>query len=321
MYQSLLLPPSARTAALGGYQIAVVDNELTLGLQNPALINAKMHRQMTFNQSNYLADINFGFAGYGHSINEATTLLGGVQYINYGDFIKADEYGNIEGSFSGDDLAVSLGLGHTWKYGLSVGASLKFIYAHMANYFSSGLAMDLGATHHYPKALLTTSLVVRNLGFQLKTFSGNHEPLPLDIQLGVSKRLANAPFRLNLTLHHLHRPDMRYVNTNAPVRINLETGEPEEEKISLADNLFRHAIIGTEILLSENFHLRLGYNHQRRRELALANIKGLVGYNMGFGMKIWRFHVDYAYSSYHLAGGSHYFSATSNLQSWMKKEA
>jgi hypothetical protein len=114
---------------------------------------------------------------------------------------------------------------------------------------------------------------------------------------------------------------MRYVNTNAPVRINLETGEPEEEKISLADNLFRHAIIGTEILLSENFHLRLGYNHQRRRELALANIKGLVGYNMGFGMKIWRFHVDYAYSSYHLAGGSHYFSATSNLQSWMKKEA
>ena len=111
VFQSMNLPPSARTAALGGSQIAVLDNELTLGFQNPALLNPLMHKQITFNQVNYLADINFGYAGYDFSLDSLTTILGGVQYISYGDFTKADEFGNINGTFTGNEFSVVMGIG------------------------------------------------------------------------------------------------------------------------------------------------------------------------------------------------------------------
>ncbi|MBI1184139.1 type IX secretion system protein PorQ [bacterium] len=319
VFQSLSLPPSARTAALGGYQIAVVDDELTLGFQNPALLNKQMEHQMTFNQVDYLADINFGYAGYGFSLDSVTTALAGVQYINYGAFQGADEYGNLTGNVSADEFSLTMGVGRRWKYGLSYGANLKFIYSHLANYFSSGLALDLGATYRSVERQFTASLVVRNLGLQLNSYAGTRENLPLNVQLGISQKLANAPFRFNITMHHLNVPDMRYVNPTT-ITTDLETGLPVVQKISLADNIMRHFIFGTEILLSKNLHVRVGYNHQMRRELSLTKIKGGVGYSWGFGMRIWRFHIDYARATYHMAGASNYFSATSNLSSWLKKE-
>lgn len=320
VFQSLGLPPSARTAALGGYQIAVYDNEMTLGFQNPALLNPEMDRQMTFNQVNYLADINFGYAGYGHTINDKTTVLGGVQYVNFGEFIEADEFGTILGTFSGGEAAVTMGGSYAWKYNLSFGANLKFIYSNLAGFNSYGVAMDLGATHNWKEKQLVSSLVIRHLGTQLKSYSGNRENLPLDIQLGFSKRLANAPLRVNITAHHLNIPDISYINTNNETTIDLETGEPIVDSVSLGDKIMRHFIVGGEILLSKNFHLRIGYNHQRRRELTLERAKGGVGYTMGFGLRIWRFHVDYARAAYHVAGASHHFSVTSNLSSWMKRK-
>ncbi|MGB0431772.1 MAG: type IX secretion system protein PorQ [Bacteroidia bacterium] len=320
VFYSLNLPPSARAAALGGYQIAVIDNELTLGFQNPALLNDQMHRQVTFNQVNYISDINFGYAGYAHSLDSLTTILGGVQYINYGDFIRADEYGNINGNFSGDESIIAIGIGRKWKHGLSFGVNAKFIYSHLATYYSSGLAFDLGATYNRPDYQFVASLVVRNLGIQFNSYSNTREQLPLDIQLGISKKLANAPFRFNIMAQHLNTPNMSYLNPNAQTTINLETGEPELQTVTLGDNIMRHFVIGTDLLLSKNFHIRVGYNHQMRKELALDRIKGGVGYSWGFGLRVWRFHVDYARTAFHIGGASHVFSATSNISSWIKKE-
>lgn len=319
VYQSLALPPSARTSALGGYQIAVLDKELSLGLQNPALLNEEMHGQMGFSQVNYIADINYGYAGYAHSIDSQLTFMGAVQYVNFGDFERADEFGNRAGTFTGGDNVISLGLGYAWSDQWRFGANLKFIYSHMANYYSAGIALDLAATHHWEEKQLTSSLVIRNLGMQLTTYDGNNEPLPLDIQLAFSKRLADAPFRLNVTAHHLNIPDMTYINTNLPERIDLETGQPIEQKVPFTEKIFRHFIVGTEILLSENFHLRVGYNHQRRKELTLERAKGGIGYSWGFGLRIWRFNIDYGRATYHFAGASHHFSIMSNLSSWTKK--
>lgn len=319
VFQSLELPPSARVAALGGHQIAVFDNEMTLGFQNPALLNAEMDKQLTFNQVNYLADINFGYAGYGHTLNDKTTILGGVQYINFGEFIEADEYGTVLGTFSGEEIALTLGASYAWQYNISFGANLKFIYSNLAGFTANGVAVDLGATHHWKDKQLVSSLVIRHLGTQIKTYSGTWENLPLDVQIGFSKRLANAPLRINVTAHHLNIPDMSYINSNGESTIDLETGLAVVDSVSLGDKVMRHFIFGGELLLSKNFHIRLGYNHQRRQEMTLERAKGGVGYSMGFGLRIWRFHVDYGRAAYHLAGASHHFSVTSNLSSWMKR--
>jgi hypothetical protein len=55
----------------------------------------------------------------------------------------------------------------------------------------------------------------KNVGTQFKTYTpGIKEPLPFDIQAGVSKKLTHTPFLFSLVLHDLYRWDIRYDDPN-----------------------------------------------------------------------------------------------------------
>ena len=84
----------------------------------------------------------------------------------------------------------------------------------------------------------------------------------------------------------------------------------------------RHFTFGTEILLSENFQLRIGYNHQRRQELKLRDDSksGMVGFSFGFGVKIKKFRLDYARSIYSLAGASNHIGIAIRLNDFKKTD-
>jgi hypothetical protein len=86
-----------------------------------------------------------------------------------------------------------------------------------------------------------------------------------------------------------------------------------EREESFGKQIMRHIVFGAEILPSENFIIRAGYNYQRRQELKFGERPGMVGLSAGFGLKIKRFHLDYAISQYHLAGSSNLFSLTINF--------
>ena len=98
------------------------------------------------------------------------------------------------------------------------------------------------------------------------------------------------------------------------------TGEPQVESISFFNKLSRHFILGAEILLSKNFHVRVAYNFQRRREMVIETMPGLVGFSMGVGLKISKFIISYGRGNYHLAGGANHFSITTNLSEFGHKE-
>ena len=53
------IPSSARVAALGGNQIAVYDDDLNLGIYNPALLNKGMANQLTLSYLDWFSDIGF----------------------------------------------------------------------------------------------------------------------------------------------------------------------------------------------------------------------------------------------------------------------
>ncbi|MFM8917395.1 MAG: hypothetical protein ACKOGP_06600, partial [Bacteroidota bacterium] len=68
-----------------------------------------------------------------------------------------------------------------------------------------------------------------------------------------------------------------------------------------ADKVLRHVVIGSEILLSRNFHIRAGYNFQRRKELGVESRMSTVGLSWGFGFRISKFMLIYRRADYHLA--------------------
>jgi hypothetical protein len=154
------------------------------------------------------------------------------------------------------------------------------------------------------------ALVARNIGGQLTTYyeDGNHEPIPFNLQAGISTRLRYAPVIFSLTMQHLSNWDLGYSEAEEE---SLENWHELQE--SFAKQIMRHAVLGVEILPSDNFSIRAGYNFQRRQELKFDERLSTVGFSLGFGLKVKRFRLDFATSRFHLAGSSNLFSLAINL--------
>ncbi|HMT30076.1 MAG TPA: PorV/PorQ family protein, partial [Bacteroidia bacterium] len=203
---------------------------------------------------------------------------------------------------------------------LTVGATLKTIYSSLEDYSSVGMAVDLGANYYFTNQLIDISLVVKNAGRQIKYYTdGNNEPLPFDIQFGVSKRLAKAPFRFSLITHHLQKFDMTYKDPAKDV-VDPITGEQNVDKITFFEKLSRHCIIGAELLLSKNFHIRGSYNFQRRQELGIEEKMSTVGISYGFGFRISKFHLSYGRPPYLGAGAPNHFHLPPNRGDFFTKK-
>ena len=310
--------PSARATGLSQSQIVLRDDDLALASFNPSLLNPLMHNGLTFNQNFLLGGVKSGLANYGYHVEKIkTTFQAGVQYISYGDFKQTDEYGNQDGTFKASEYAVFVGAGRQLNERFSVGANAKFIQSRLETYTSTGLAIDLSGAYINPEKNLGVSVVLKNMGTQLKTYYGEaRENLPYDLQIGVSKKLARAPFRFSVAAHDLLRWQLRYDNPleNEVSLLGEDTNTQSAFSLGI-DNLFRHLNFGGEIVLgkSENFRLRFGYNHQMRREMSLQNIRSLAGFSFGAGFKINRFRIDLGSGRQHIAGGMTHLSISTNF--------
>jgi hypothetical protein len=321
IYKFVDLPPSSRTASLGGNLISVKDDDVTLAIQNPSLLNESMDNHLALSYIDYLADINFGSVAYAHKFDSINTGMIGMQYINYGTFTRADENGNELGTFTAGEYNLFAGYSRQWK-NFSYGGQLKLIYSDFVDgYTSIGAMVDIAGTYSNPKSGLTAGLVFKNIGYEFKPYATTREPTPFEIQLGASIKPKHMPVRFSVALTHLETPDMTYINTEAPQAIDLATGKPIVTQISVGDKIFRHFVFGAEILISKNFNLRVGYNVQRRQEMMIPDNKGMVGYSFGAGIRINKFHISYGRSVFSLAGGSNTFTITSNLSEFYKKES
>lgn len=320
-YAFLNLPNSARISALGGNANAIKDNDLSLCLVNPSLLTNKTDKQVALSFVDYFADMNYGFVSYSQEVNKLGMFDASVQFISYGKFTYADETGLPGGTFTGGDYAFNLGWGRQLDSLFSIGANLKNIYSHLESYNSYGLAVDVAAT--YSKKQFTASLLALNMGRQIVTYTNdNVEPLPFELQAGFSKKLSHTPLRFSVVIRHLEKWDLTGTDKNHPEpTVDALTGEPvPPKKLSkFLDKGMRHVVVGGEIVPSQNFSLRLGFNYQRRKELKVDTRTSTVGISWGFGFRIKKFNFSYARSRYHLAVSPNIITISTRLTDFKRK--
>jgi hypothetical protein len=322
-FKFLSLVPNGRIGALGGSHIAVKDDDSGLAFANPSLLNETMSGDLSFNYTPYFADIRYGYASYAHNVERlGTTFQGGVQFIQYGTFEQTDVTGTVLGEFKAAEYALTVGAGRQITEKFSAGVNIKFVTSSLESYRASGLASDWGLTYVDTANLFTAALVFQNMGFQVGKYSdlSGREPLPLNIQLGISQRLRHLPFRISFTLHDLQRWNIRYDDPNSE-EPTLLFGEdtPTESKLSIAlDNFFRHTLVGGEFLIGkkEIVRLRMGYNHQRHQELKMNTLRSFGGFSLGAGIKIKNFRLDVGHGWYHIAGGTNHISLSTDLSAF-----
>jgi len=323
-YAFLDLTNSARVASLGGKVNAVWDDDLNLAFHNPSLLNEEMKDHLVLNYVNYFTDVNYGYVSYANQIKGVGNVAGGIHYINYGEFIAADNYGTRTGTFTASEIALNLMWSRTIDSIFHIGVNVKPVYSSLEKYNSFGIAADVGITYTSRDRLFAGALVMRNIGVQIKPYYEQHrESLPFEIQIGVSQKLRHAPFRFSLVSHNLQKIDLTY---NKPGDENQETDVINGESTGssgiaeFADKVMRHMIFGVEFSPLKSFYIRGGYNYQRRSEMKIESRIAMVGFSWGFGIKISKFHLSYGRASYHLAGASNHFSLSSDLSSFYKKK-
>jgi len=320
-YSFLGLTNSARVSALGGEVVSIRDEDINLVFHNPALLHHGMHNHLSLNYVNYFAGVNYGYASYGYSREGIGNFAAGMHYVDYGTFDRTDELGQLQGTFRASEYALNLFYSRSViDTFLTAGVNLKPVFSSFEHYNSFGMALDAGIIYHSPETYTSIGLVAKNLGFQIVTYTGKREKLPFEVQAGVTQGLEHAPFRFSVTLQHLERWDLTYEKPE-PETVNTSIEEAERSRFDMfGDKLMRHVVFGVEFLLGENFHLDLGYNYKRRKEMKVSVRPGMVGFSWGFGFRVSKFHFAFGRASYHLAGGTNHFSLTTNLSEFYRKQ-
>lgn len=320
-YKFLNIPTSAHISAQGGFNVSHIDGDLNYINSNPAMLTADMNNQFALSYTNYVSDINLGYAIYARNFEKAGIFAAGIQYLNYGKFYNTNEFGEILGNFHAADYAINISYAYPLKK-FNFGGTLKTIVSDYWEATSFGVAVDLGATYKDTASLFSAGMVVKNLGFQIKRYTkGVRESLPIDLQLGITKKFKHAPFSISVTAIDLFNWSLRYESN---LRNNYQNSEEQKENFlnklgHAGDEFMRHIVISADINIKNVFYVSLGFNYRRRSELALVNKGKIVGFSAGLGLCLKKFSLEYSYSSYHIAGAVNYISLKINLDNIIRK--
>jgi hypothetical protein len=287
-YEFLRLDMSARAGALGGSFVSNNDDPDVI-FYNPAGIQLLEESPVSFSFVKHLLDINLASLSYSTEYEGLGRFGAAIKYINYGTFTEADEFGNRGGEFGAGEVVFVLGYANELDQDFYYGVNAKFIYSGIENYSSTALGFDIGLHYAVPEQNINVGFSILNLGTQLSSYIDTKEELPLDVVIGISKRLEYLPLRLSLDFHKLN-----------------------EEREEFFDK-FKAFTVGAEFTLSKPLRLRFGYDNEKRNELKIGSFAGIAGFNVGVGIVISAYRFDYGFSSMGSIGALHRISISTVL--------
>ena len=319
-FVSLNLPYSARHVALGGNAINAVDDDVTVGLHAPSLLNKNSHRRATFNHSYLASGINYGQFGYAHQIAENKFLSTSFRYASYGKMDLTLPTGEVAGDFYAGDFIASAGYGQQINEVVSVGANLNFAFSTLETYQAFGMTLDFSGTLNFADKNTVVTALVRNAGVQFSGYvSKNRERITPNPMIAISHKLEHAPFRITLLAQHLNRWDITYVDPNEqPFRDPFTNEIIEPKRANFLGKTMHHLTFQVEALFGKHFHLRAAFDYRQREEMRVTNRPGMSGFSLGLGLMLKKFQFQYGFNVVSAAGFNNMFTMSTNINEWKK---
>lgn len=280
-YNFLKLPVSAHAAALGGDNISIIEDDESMIFNNPALLSSVSDKTINLNYMNYMSGANTASAAFNRIIKERASVAASAQFIDYGKMKEVDENNVQTGEFSAKDISIAGYFSYMLTDRIAGGITAKFVTSYIGDYNSIAMGVDLGLNYYDPDKEWSVSLVAKNLGGQLKAYDDQYDRMPIDVQLGASKRFAHMPFRISATLVDLNHLDYKFIN---------------------------HLVAGADIIISPTIWVGIGYNFRRANEMKITETDGSsshgAGLSFGAGINLERFKLNLAYGKYHVSSSS-----------------
>ena len=290
VYSFLRLPVSAHAAALGGDNITFDDDDPTVIFHNPALISNVSDKSINLNFMTYMEGAKTASASFVKAAKKRATWGVSAQFMDYGSMKETTVEGYEQGTFSAKDIALAGSFAYLLGDKFSGGITARFISSTIGSYSSAAVGVDLGANYYDEERGWSVSAVAKNLGGQIKAYDEEFERIPLDLQLGVSKRLIGSPLRLSATLSRLNRWDQGFI---------------------------KHLAVGADLYIGSQFYVAGGYNFRRSSEMKITDDEGEAnhgaGLSLGAGVQLQRFKLQAAYAKYHVSAYSLLVNVTYSL--------
>ncbi len=306
-YNFLSLPYSAKTTALGGINISYLGDDLGLAMFNPSLLSKEMDGNVQVSIRPYYANIQqYDFSGATLWAKKDWMLGWGIHYMDYGSMKMTDAAGNEMGSFRPFDYVAQISLATCYIKNVQLGSTLKWIQSNYGMYKSNALALDMAVRYTSSNELSQASILLTNMGAQLKTYT-TKEDLPFNLIIGWSKKLEKAPIQFSLTAQKLS------IWNNAYYDVNFANQEGYKTPSAL-QNLFNHFVLGTEAYIGNQVDLDFGYNFIRRFDLNIENQQNWFnGFSAGLGVKLPRTKIQYG-NAFFQRNLYHHFSVFYSLK-------
>lgn len=288
-YNFLRIPVSAHAAALGGDNISIIEDDATLVYGNPALLSSVSDKTLNLNFMTYMAGAATGSASFCRVASEKASWGVMGQYMNYGKMKQTDENNQQMGDFTAQEIALAGSFSYTLAKNLVGGITARFVASYIGDYSSMAAAIDLGLNYYDPETEWSVSAVAKNLGGQIKAYDEIYGKMPIDVQIGASKRFGNMPFRLSATMVDLNHWNYSFLN---------------------------HFAVGVDLLLGDQFFLSGGYNFRHAKDMKIAEGSSEdatssshgAGLSFGGGIQLERFKLQVGYAKYHVSSSSLLFN-------------
>ena len=279
----LELGVGARAVSMGEAYTAATNDVDSLYWNPAGLANVK-GRSATFMHAPYLDSSSFDYLGYAQKVSDHGAVGVGIQYFTAGSIAGTDASGVDTGSFTPNDMAVTVGYAQKMSCPLkcpidggTVGVNVKYIQSKIAT-SASAEAIDLGVqSRGYQDDKLKFGLAVANLGTTMK-FDKAKENLPLALKLGSSYKIQE---------HWLAALDLDFPRDNTMILgLGTEYQYPVNDKMQLAG--------------------RLGYNSR-------SQVSGFTGPSFGLGFGFDKYSLDYALVPFGDLGTAHRLSLSARF--------
>ncbi|MDE6301368.1 MAG: type IX secretion system protein PorQ [Muribaculaceae bacterium] len=313
-YSWLNISSSSRVYGLGGVNISLVDDDIQTIDQNPALLGTEMSGQIGVNYMHYIGGSNFAGVRYGHSAGERGAWALNLQYFGYGSIRETLPDGTVVGNFSPKDVAFGGVYSRDITENLRGGINFKMLYSGYADYTAFALAADVGVNYFNPDRDQSFSVVLANMGGQIKRFDEAYDRLPFDIRLGWSQSFGSFPVRFSITAWNLTKWRLPFVETGD----GSQTGEPQI-KDTFVSNLFRHLVFGADLISSPNFYIGLGYNYKTRTDMATYKRSFISGWSLAGGFKGRAFAIGLALAQPHTSATTFMVNLNLSLNDLLNK--
>lgn len=191
--QFLKIGIGARASAMGSAFVAVADDPSAL-YWNPAGIARIEHRSLSFNHTNWFADIQLVHVGYlfhlpfapGTFGLQARSLSMGRQTVR--TVFRPDGDGT---TFDAGDLSLGLSYGRSLTDKFSTGLSINFNQSTLATYSAGATSFDFGTLYDTGYRSLKIGMSIQNIGSEM-VFIDDPVKLPTMFSVGMSMDLLNS---------------------------------------------------------------------------------------------------------------------------------